>query len=186
MLVRVRGGHQPALASVRAAVRGFDKDLAPSLELLNFEDFLVSVERAMTRIPALFAAGLAILSLALASLGIYGVMAYLVSQRTREIGVRMALGASARTLLREIILQGLRPVSSGLTLGLCCAAALSFVAHAPLTLPGSFDLLYGVPFYDPVTFIGISIFVALIAAIASAVPARRALRVDPMVALRYE
>jgi ABC-type antimicrobial peptide transport system permease subunit len=82
--------------------------------------------------------------------------------------------------------RGLRPVFCGLALGVGGAAALSALLHSTLALPGSPDFFYGVPFYDPATFLGLSAFLVVVAAIASAIPARRALKVDPMIALRYE
>ena len=113
-------------------------------------------------------------------------IAYLVSRRTREIGIRMALGATSRTVLKNVVLRGLWPVFAGMILGLAVAAGISTVLHLALVSPEMWDLLNGVQFYDPVTFIGLSCFVLGIAALASAVPARRALGVDPMTALRYE
>jgi ABC-type antimicrobial peptide transport system permease subunit len=89
-------------------------------------------------------------------------------------------------VLRAVILQGLRPVAVGSVLGLVGAAGFSAVLHSTLAFPGSSDFLYGLPWWDPVTFAGIAILLAAIAALASAVPARRALRVDPMIALRWE
>ena len=140
----------------------------------------------MSQLSAMLGASLAFLSLALAGSGIYGVMAYLVSQQTREIGVRLALGASSLDILKGVILQGLWPVFAGMILGLCAAGGLSLVLHSTLMFPGSMDFLYGVPFYDPVAFLALSCFVLALAALASLAPARRALRVDPMVALRCD
>jgi len=129
---------------------------------------------------------LAGLALVLAGVGIYGVMAYLVSQRVKEIGIRMALGATAGAVLRSVVLHSLRPVIVGLGAGIAGAAALSSVLHTTLVFPGSTDVLYGVPFYDPATFVGFGGFLIFVATLASLVPARRAIRVDPMTALRYE
>lgn len=113
-------------------------------------------------------------------------MSYLVSQRVKEIGVRVALGASAADVLLSIVVRGLRPVFCGVVLGIAGAAGLSAYLHSILVLPGASDMLYGVPFYDPSTFLGLSLFLVIVAAIASVIPARRALNVDPMIALRYE
>jgi ABC-type antimicrobial peptide transport system permease subunit len=132
------------------------------------------------------AAILAALALTLAGVGVYGVVAYMVSQRTKEIGVRMALGATHGAVLKSVVLQGLRPVFAGMTVGLAAAAALSSLLHQTLVFPGSMDFFYGVPFYDPATFAGLSCFVVGIAALAGALPVRRALRAGPMAALRYE
>jgi ABC-type antimicrobial peptide transport system permease subunit len=153
---------------------------------MNLEAGPVQLSRSFAQISALFAAILAALALALAGVGIYGVMSYLVSRSVKEIGVRVALGARAGNVLLAVIVRGLRPVFCGLVLGVAGAAALSALLHATLALPGSSDFFYGVPFYDPATFLGLSAFLIVVATIASAIPARRALGVDPMVALRYE
>src|SRR5437588_1553036 len=102
----------------------------------------------------------------LAGTGIYGVMAYLVGQRTREIGIRMALGASAGDVMRGVVMSGLRPVFVGIVLGIAGAAALSALLHATLAFPGSSDFLYGVSFYDPATFLGLSAFLIAVATLA--------------------
>lgn len=120
------------------------------------------------------------------SLHIYGVMSYVVSQRTHEIGIQMALGAHAGDVLRSVALWGLKPVAVGMIVGLACGAAASALLHNTLASPASFDFLYGVRFYDPWTFIGISLFLVAVSLLASLVPAVRAVKVDPMVALRYE
>jgi macrolide transport system ATP-binding/permease protein len=108
-------------------------------------------------------------------MGIYGVMAYVVRQRTQEIDVRMALRATPRHVLTSVAVQGLRPVAAGMLIGIACGAALFSVLHSTLTYPETSDFLYGVPYYDPWTFV-----------FASLVPALHALKVDPMLALRYE
>jgi ABC-type antimicrobial peptide transport system permease subunit len=129
---------------------------------------------------------LAGLALLLAAAGIYGVMAYLVALRTREIGVRMALGAGAGQVIRDVVIAGLQPVFAGMAVGIAAAAAISAALHTTLRFPGAADFLYGISFYDPVTFVGLSALVLLLTALASAVPARRAVRVDPLTALRCD
>ena len=185
-LIRVRSDPSSALAAVRNAVQMSDKDLLPGLSIWNAETILVNPRKSMARALAVFAAILALLALSLAGIGIYGVMAYVVSQRTREIGVRMALGATTRHVLKSIALQGLRPVAIGMLLGVACGGALSSLLHSTLAYPETSDFLYGVSYYDPWTFVGLSAFLALVAMLASLVPALHALKVDPMVALRYE
>jgi ABC-type lipoprotein release transport system permease subunit len=98
----------------------------------------------------------------------------------------MALGAGNRDVVKTVIVPGLWPISMGTVLGVAAAAALSWILHATLIFPGSMDFLYGVPFYDPVTFLALLCFVICISAAASAMPARRAMRVDPLIALRCE
>ena len=186
ILVRIQGDRSRALAAIASVVERSDKNLAPGLQLLNLDEGAVQLQRTMSQTFAVLAAILAGLAVALAGVGIYGVIAYLVSQRTREIGIRMALGANSAAVWKDVILQGLRPVVAGMLAGLTAAAGLSALLHQTLLFPGSMDFLYGVPFYDPLTFSILAGFVLAVAALASAVPAFRALRVDPAVALRYE
>jgi putative ABC transport system permease protein len=127
----------------------------------------------MTAMMSVFA-GIALL---LAAVGLYAVMAYAVSQRVHEIGIRMALGARSRDIIRMVTGQGLRLTLAGLALGLAGAFALTQVM-APL--------LYGVTPTDPLTFIMISLALACAALLACLIPARRATKIDPMIALRCE
>lgn len=181
------GAHQDsAIPAVWKAVSGVDADLLPSVSLWNVEAMLVHPQRTLARVMAIFAACLALLAVVLAGAGIYGVMAYVVSQRTQEIGIQMALGAQSGDVLRSVAFWGLKPVAAGMAIGLACGTAASAWLHSTLIFPGSADFLYGVRFYDPWTFIGISCFLVGVSMLASLVPARRAVGVDPMIALRYE
>jgi ABC-type antimicrobial peptide transport system permease subunit len=129
------------------------------------------------RVAASIAGVFGLVGLVLASVGIYGIVSYTVAQRTREIGVRMALGARRGDVLALILRRGLRLSLYGIALGLAGA----FVATRLLG-----EMLYGLSATDPLTFAGVSLLLAAVALLASYVPARRAARVDPMVALRCE
>jgi macrolide transport system ATP-binding/permease protein len=186
ILIRLDSDSKNALTPVRNALAALDKDILPSLIMFSLEDGLVQKQRFLAKTYAMFAVMLAVLALALAGVGIYGVMAYSVSQRTREIGIRMTLGATQAEVLKSVILQGMRPVFLGALLGLAGAASVSTILKATLVFPGTPDMFFGVSVFDPLTFIGLSLFLATVALIASAIPARRATKVDPMVALRWE
>jgi len=119
----------------------------------------------------------AALALLLSSLGIYGVVSYLTAQRTQEIGVRVALGAQRADVLRMILGQGIKMTALGVLIGLVAALGLTRLMS---------KLLFGVSASDPVTFIAVALLLALVALAACYLPARRAARLDPMAALRYE
>ena len=186
ILVRTRGDSTRALASARTAVEAVDKDLLPSLSMVSLQDGPLRIERLMARTYMSLGILLAGLALTLAMVGIYGVMAYLVSQRTKEIGIRMALGSSRGAVLRLLLRQGMRPVFIGAAFGLAGAAAVSSVLKATLDFPGAPDMLFGVAVWDPATFGGLFLFLAAVASLACYLPARRALKLDPLVALKYE
>ena len=164
----------PLIPSIRDAVRSLDPEVAPKFQTL---EQMFSTATASRRFNLTLFAVFAALALALASLGIYGVLAYSVEQRTREIGIRMALGAQHVDVLRLVVGQGAGFVLLGLALGLGGALALGRVVRG---------LLYNVEPTDPLSFSGAALLLCGVALLACYIPARRAARVDPMVALRYE
>ena len=119
----------------------------------------------------------ALTALLLAGLGIYGVISYLVSERTHEIGIRLALGAQRSDILRMVVRQGLGLAIAGAAVGLVCALIVSHLMAG---------LLYGVRPTDPVTFVGVALLLIGVALLACYIPAQRAIRVDPLVALRHD
>ena len=186
IFVSFRGDQQGTLSAMWTRIRNYDPDLLASVSFWNVETMLLAPQRTLARALATLAVILALLALSLAGIGIYGVMAYVVSQRTQEIGIRIALGASARHVLQRIALEGLSPVTLGAVVGLSAGAGLSLLLHRTLAFPGSIDFLYGVSFYDPITFFAIFIFLVLVSLAGSLGPALKAINIDPLVALRYE
>ena len=164
-------------AELASAVRGSLKSIAPNLPRTDFRTLQQLVDKAVSprRFVVMLLGGFALFALILASLGIYGVISYSVNQRTQEIGIRMALGASAGDLQARIIMQTLALALIGMLVGGAASWALA------RTLSG---LLFGVAPSDPVTFLGMLIVLTAVAALAGYLPARRASRIDPMVALR--
>ncbi|MBO0725306.1 MAG: FtsX-like permease family protein, partial [Blastocatellia bacterium] len=161
--------------AMRQAVWSVDRG-QPLMRVQSLEK-IVATSFSETTFYATLLATFAGLALALASVGIYGALSYSVERRTREIGVRMALGAQRKDVFVLVVSQGLKLAVMGLALGLVAALAVTrFVA----------SLLYGVTATDPLTFIGVSLLLLLVAALANWLPARRATKVDPLIALRHE
>ncbi|HKY42654.1 MAG TPA: ABC transporter permease [Pyrinomonadaceae bacterium] len=165
--------------SLTSAVRGQITALNKDQPVFNVRtmDQIVAQSMAPRRFSMMLLAVFAVVALALASIGIYGMMSYSVAQRTREIGLRMTLGAQRGNVLRLVIGHGMKLALAGVLLGLVAALALTRTMK---------NLLFGVSATDPVTFVAIALLLALVALLACWVPARRATKVDPLVALRYE
>jgi predicted permease len=172
----VHSNSDPASTSkaILEVAREIDADLV--VEATKLEDNL-EVWRMPSRIMAALSGVLGTLAMLLASIGVYGVASYAVSQRIREIGIRMALGANGREVLSLLLRQAMRPVLIGALIGIAGCAAVSELLS---------KVLYGIGSHDPISFIGVPLFLLGVALMASYIPARRAIKVDPMVALRYE
>jgi putative ABC transport system permease protein len=175
LVVRTEQRPESLLSAVRAQIHSLDPDQA--VFQVATMDQLLADSIALRRFVMLLLASFAAVALLLAAVGIYGVIAYSVSQRTHEIGVRMALGAQARDVLGLVMGQGLILVAVGLVLGAVAGMVMTRLLDS---------LLFGVGAGDAVTFASVALLLAIIAMLACYIPARRAMRVDPMVALRYE
>ena len=175
VVVRTKSDPMNLAAAIRTETRAIDKD--QPVDKLTTMSSVVSASIATRRFYGQLLGAFAALAFILAAVGIYGIVAYSVTQRTREIGIRMALGAKQNDVLRLVLAEGFRLAILGVVLGLAGA----FAATRVLT-----SLLFEVKPTDPMTFIGLSILLAAVALFASYIPARRAAKVDPLVALRYE
>jgi len=175
LMIRTTGDSTGAAASVRQAVWSVDRN-QPVSNIRTMDEILAE-EVTQRRIGMTLLATFAALALLLASLGIYGVLSYAVTQRTQEIGIRMALGASRRDVLRMVLADGLRFVTAGVVIGLGVTFAMTRLMAG---------LLFGVSASDPRTLAGVTLLLTAVALLACYIPARRATRVDPMVALRCE
>jgi ABC-type antimicrobial peptide transport system permease subunit len=173
-LVVKTDGHPLLVAgAVREAVRAVDRNL-PVADVRTMDEVTTSA-LSEPRFVTLLLAAFAATALTLAAIGVYGTISLLVSERTPEMGIRLALGANRRTILKLVLVQGLLLIALGLAAGLAGAAVLTRV------LAG---LIYGVGTLDPLTFVTVPVLLCLVAVLACLIPARRAAAVDPIVALR--
>ena len=175
LLVRAASDPQNLTAAVRSQVLQVDAG-QPIANVRTLEQFLSEVS-AQPRFNTTLLGVFALLALGLATVGVYGVVSYTVAQRTHELGIRVALGAQRRDILRLVLGHGLLLVLAGVGLGVAAAFMLTRFLSS---------LLFGVAATDPLTFVLTPLLLAAVALAASFIPARRATRVDPLVALRYE
>jgi len=171
--VALRGDQRSGAEAIRSALKAVDPSL-PVTRLLPMHDVIAGAT-ARDRFNLLALGVFAAIATVLAAVGLYGVMAYLVTQRVQEIGVRLALGGQPGQIVRLVVLEGLRMAATGIGVGLIAALALS------RTVSG---MLFGVDKTDPLTYASVAILLAVVTAIAAYVPARRATRVDPLMTLR--
>jgi ABC-type antimicrobial peptide transport system permease subunit len=175
VVVQSAGAPESLTNTLRSAVQSLD----PNLALFRVRTMPQIVAESMqdTSYEAVLLGTMAALALVLASVGTYGVMSYVVGQRTNEIGIRMALGAQPMEIMTMVLREAFSVVGAGIGVGLVGAIAGASVIK---------NLLVGVAPFDPVTYGGVSLLLALVALAACYVPVRRAMRVDPVLALRYE
>jgi ABC-type antimicrobial peptide transport system permease subunit len=177
LMVRAEGTASPTslTSAVRGAIRGSDASL-PVFSVQTMEKVRQLSFWQFGLFGVMFAA-FGVLALLLAAIGVYGVISYGVAQRTREIGVRVALGAQRGDVLGLVVRQGMTLASIGIVVGVVGAFGVTRVVKS---------LLIGVSPTDPVSFVGVAVFLSVVALVASVIPARRATTVDPIVALRME
>jgi predicted permease len=174
LLIRYTTSFKDVSSGIRRAARSLDPDL--SVDVIKLEDNL-EIWRAPSRIVAALSGALGALALLLASIGVYGMVSYSVSRCVREIGIRMAVGADGADVVRLVLRQAMRPVLIGTLAGMALCAGVSQVLSS---------MLFGLSAHDPIAFICVPVFLLAVALVASCIPARRAMRVDPMITLRCE
>ena len=175
LVIRTATEPHAAVSSLRSAVAEIDPN-QPIVNMRSMEEH-ISTNVSQPRFRAWLIGIFAMLALVLAAVGVYGVMSYAVTQRTSEIGIRVTMGAQPRDVFRIIVGEGLRLALVGIAIGLVTALALTRLLRR---------FLFGISAYDPITFIGVSVILTVVAVAACYFPARRATLVDPLVALRYE
>lgn len=175
LVIKTSGPPLSLVASIKRVVQSLDKD--QPLGNVQTLEALAAQRLAPRRFNLLLLGGFALIALLLGVVGLYGVISYTVTQRTRELGIRLALGARRNDVLRLVIKRGMSYSLIGIVIGLAAALALTRLMES---------LLYGVSPADPLTFAGITLLLALVSLLASWIPARRAAKVDPLIALRHE
>jgi predicted permease len=183
-IVRTQGSPEAFVGAIRSTVQQFNSQAV--IYRTDTMDHTVSRSLSSQRFAMILLSIFAVLALILASIGIYGVISYIASQRTHEIGIRIALGAQRRDVLKIVLGQGAGLAIIGVVIGLVAAAGLTQLMTAMSSSVSAPKILYGVSAVDPLTFIGVAVLLTLVALAACYIPARRAMRVDPIVALRYE
>jgi putative ABC transport system permease protein len=173
LVVRTAADPATHVAPIREVIRSMG---IPHIEVAPVEVMLYHLD-AQRRFLLQTLSAFSVIALILAAVGIYSVLSYSVEQRTREIGLKMALGARPHDMVRSVLAQGMKPVLLGLVIGLIGALAAARIMKS---------LLYQVPATDPTTFAGIAAVLVMVAFLAAYLPARRAARVDPIIALRWE
>jgi ABC-type antimicrobial peptide transport system permease subunit len=175
VVVRFEGDAQAVAKAIRTGLQGMSgEQVMYSVETMQE---VIAETLGERRVSMIVLAAFAALALGLASMGIYGVISYLVGQRTHEIGIRVALGAKQSDVLGMVLREGIRMTVIGVAIGLIAAAGLTRLMA---------NLLFGVSATDPLTFAGVAVVLTFVALVACYLPARRAMKVDPILALRHE
>ena len=175
-LVRTRGPAEDVVSAVRSQLLALDSTLAVNeIEPMTAQ---IATTLAATRLASTLISIFGLVALLLATIGLYGVMVWMVSRRTREVGIRMALGAQSGDVLKLMLKQGMVLIASGVVVGLVTALIATRLIDT--------QQLYGVRATDPFTFAAIALLLTAVSLLACYLPARRATKVDPLVALRYE
>ena len=175
LILRTQGDPKTCIPAVRAAIAAVDPDL-PLFDVMPFDKLISNSIVGIAYVAALMGI-MGLIALVLASVGIYGVMSYSVGERTHEIGVRMAMGATSKDIQRLILRNGMFLTVVGMAIGLPLALGIAYALSS---------LLFGVKAADPFAFVGLPLLLAVVATVACYLPARRAVRMDPLTALRYE
>jgi putative ABC transport system permease protein len=176
ILIRTQSEPTRFMGAIGPVISSIDPDLVGTSSTLD-EMLLLMPVVVISGLAAAIASTVGVLGLVLASMGIYGTVSYLVVLRTREVGIRMAIGAQKRHILTLMLRESTRPVLAGLLVGVCLAVGASYLLRG---------VLYGLHTIDAISFAGTSSLFLAIALLAAYLPSRRAMRVDPMVALRCE
>ena len=185
-LVRTRGTPASAVNAVRLAINSVSPSLAAETHVMTMVDGPMALQRLMAEAPAVTAFALAIAGLSLAAIGIYAVIAGIVTRRPREIGVRIALGARPAQVVGLVVRKTMRPVVIGVLFGAAGAIGVSLLLRALIAMPDAPDLTFGAGALNPLVFLGVGAALAVVVAAACYVPARRAAGLEPTTALRTD
>jgi predicted permease len=186
ILVRTRGNPSAAINAVRKAVADVSPSLISQTHVLTMRGGPMALQQLMAELPAVVALALALAGLALASVGVYGLISQIVTRRTREIGVHVAIGAQPRQIIALVAKKTLRPVAWGAIIGSFGAFGLSVFLRSLIAMPDVPDLTFGAGAFNPLVFLEVLAVLGLVVVAACYLPARRAAMVDPTIALRSE
>lgn len=185
-LVRTRGNPRAAINGIRVAAASVSPAAALHVHIVTMEDGPMAVQRLFAEAPAIVALAVALAGLVLASVGIYGLISHIVTRRTREIGVHVALGAQPMEVIGLVVRKTIRPVAWGALLGEVGAVGLSMFLRSVIATPDLPDLTFGAGACNPFVFLGVLAAIGAVVLVACYAPARRAANVDPVVALRVD